>query len=74
MLIKVINAVFPSHSSMILIKGPRYSRQGDCAQTKILSIQFKEVSEVLAQKKWDAHFLVTKSLKTHSIITFANTC
>lgn len=73
MLIKVRTATFSSLSSMVIIKGLGYSGAGYCAQTKSLSIQFKELEEGLALRNWDAHFLITtKSLKTHSIITFAD--
>lgn len=58
---------------MVIIKGLGYSGAGYCAQTKSLSIQFKELEDGLALRNWDAHFLITtKSLKTHSIITFAD--
>lgn len=55
MLIKVRNATFSSLSSMVIIKGLGYSGAGYCAQTKSLSIQFKELEEGLALRNWDAH-------------------
>lgn len=45
-----------SHAGTLL-KGPRYSGPGYCAQTKALIIQFRERRGDGSKKTWDTHFL-----------------